>query len=437
MRPDVIPQLSDAEEVLAGGPAPRRRRLLGADPERARAGAGAGAARPLRRDQRLPLRLGDPQPQERQPLDRGVADGLERTLAARARGGAALRGRDRDLLRLPLRGRGAAGARLRDRRAAGGGRLRGGRLRRHDRDGQPAPGRRVLRRRARAPRRGRADRPLPQHPRPGPRQRAGGAGAGRRLLRVELRRARRLPGAARLDRQRRHRGRGLDAARDGGRDRDRPAGAWSRPRAPRRRCSAARSARTCCGPARSTGTARQRPNRLRDRDRLRQGPRGRPRRRPAAPPREDRRAGQAAGARAGRAARRPRLLRRGGGAGQLERGGARRRRRRHRPGHDRRPPRRPDGQRPDGQGRLLGAEDGREDPPHPGAGALACRCRWSTWSTRPGRGSPTRCRCSPAAAAPGGSSTTRCGSPARCRRSACCSGRAPPAAPTSRPSATS
>ena len=38
---------------------------------------------------------------------------------------------------------------------------------------------------------------------------------------------------------------------------------------------------------------------------------------------------------------------------------------------DRRPPRRPDGQRPDRQGRLLGAEDGREDPPHPGAGALA------------------------------------------------------------------
>ena len=61
---------------------------------------------------------------------------------------------------------------------------------------------RVLRRRPRAPRRGRADRPLPQHPRPGPRQRAGGAGGGGRVLRVELRRARRLPGAARLDRQR-------------------------------------------------------------------------------------------------------------------------------------------------------------------------------------------------------------------------------------------
>ena len=36
---------------------------------------------------------------------------------------------------------------------------------------------------------------------------------------------------------------------------------------------------------------------------------------------------------------------------------------------DRRPPRRADGQRPDRQGRLLGPEDGREDPPHPGTGA--------------------------------------------------------------------
>ena len=44
---------------------------------------------------------------------------------------------------------------------------------------------------------------------------------------------------------------------------------------------------------------------------------------------------------------------------------------------------------------LLGPEDGREDPPHPGAGAARSSCRWSTWSTRPGRGSPTRCRCSP------------------------------------------
>ena len=126
-----------------GDRAPRRRRLLGPDPERARARARARAPRPLRRGQRLPLRLRDPQPQERQPLDRGVARGAR----AHARGGAgrgpALRGRDLGLVRLPLRGRGAARARVRDRRAARRGRLRGGRLRRHDRDGQPAPGRRA------------------------------------------------------------------------------------------------------------------------------------------------------------------------------------------------------------------------------------------------------------------------------------------------------
>ena len=53
-------------------------------------------------------------------------------------------------------------------------------------------------------------------------------------------------------------------------------------------------------------------------------------------------------------------------------------------------PGRADGQRPDRQGRLLGAQDGREDHPHPGAGARPARSRWSTSSTRPARGSPTR-----------------------------------------------
>ena len=69
--------------------------------------------------------------------------------------------------------------------------------------------------------------------------------------------------------------------------------------------------------------------------------------------------------------------------------------------------------------------------------ALATACRWSTSSTPRARASPTRSRCSPAAATPAGSSSTRSGSPARCRRCACCSARARPAAPTSRRSATS
>ena len=49
--------------------------------------------------------------------------------------------------------------------------------------------------------------------------------AGRRQLRVVVRRARRVPGAPGSDRQHRHRGPRLDAPRDEGRDRDRPAGA--------------------------------------------------------------------------------------------------------------------------------------------------------------------------------------------------------------------
>ena len=89
--------------------------------------------------------------------------------------------------------------------------------------------------------------------------------------------------------------------------------------------------------------------------------------------REARRAGEASGTRAGRAAGRPGVLRRGGAARELGAGGPRRRRRRHRRGADRRAPRGADGQRPDRQGGVLGPEDGREDPPHPGAGAEAGR----------------------------------------------------------------
>ena len=58
-------------------------------------------------------------------------------------------------------------------------------------------------------------------------------------------------------------------------------------------------------------------------------------------------------------------------------------------------------------------------------------------STRPARASPTRSTCSPAGAARAASSTTRSRCPARCRRSAACSARRPPAARTSRASATS
>ena len=133
----------------------------------------------------------------------------------------------------------------------------------------------------------------------------------------------------------------------------------------------------------------------------------------------------------------PDSLRRGRAARQLGAGRLRRRRRGHRHGDRRRPAGRPDGQRPDGQGRLLGPEDGREDHPHPGAGARAPGA--DDLPGRLGRGAhhrpgadvprPPRRR----AHLPHRGEAVR----ASCRRCACCSARAPPAAPTSRPSATS
>ena len=88
------------------------------------------------------------------------------------------------------------------------------------------------------------------------------------------------------------------------------------------------------------------------------------------------------------------------------------RRRHHRHRHHRRPAGLPDGQRLHGQGRLLGRPYRREDHPDHRAGLRRPACRWSTWSTRPAPGSPTRSTSSPAAAAPGASSTTRSAPPA-------------------------
>ena len=141
VRPDVIPQLADAEEVLA---AVQRREGVAFSVlipnER-----GLERALELRdRFDEISVFLSASETHNRNNVNRSIEEslaGLERTLARRARGRAALRGRDLDLLRLPLRGRGAARARLRDRRAARRRRLRRGRLRRHDRDGEPAPGR--------------------------------------------------------------------------------------------------------------------------------------------------------------------------------------------------------------------------------------------------------------------------------------------------------
>ena len=173
VRADVIPQLADGAEVLRGGRHPGRRGRVGADPQRARARQRARAARPLPGGQPVPLRVGDPQPQEREPLDRGVAHRAGARDRARARGGAALRGRDLGGVRLPVRGRGARRSacssiaeRLRD---AGCEEIAFG-----DTTGManPAQVREFYGRRVRAAAGRGADRPLPQHPRSGAGERA-------------------------------------------------------------------------------------------------------------------------------------------------------------------------------------------------------------------------------------------------------------------------
>ena len=80
---------------------------------------------------------------------------------------------------------------------------------------------------------------------------------------------------------------------------------------------------------------------------------------------------------------------------------------------DRRPPGLPDGQRLHGQGRLAGAPGPSRRSSGSSSGPTPPACRWSTWSTRPAPGSPTRSTCSRAGAAPGTSSATRCAPPAR------------------------
>ena len=105
VRPDVIPQLADAAEVLQAVDIPDDGEPLGAHPQRARAGPGAGAARPLRRDQRLHVGVGDPQPSQRQPRRcRTRSTGLERVLAAAREAGLRCEGVISRRLRLPYEG---------------------------------------------------------------------------------------------------------------------------------------------------------------------------------------------------------------------------------------------------------------------------------------------------------------------------------------------
>ena len=165
---------------------------------RARAGAlRRGRRAPVRRGQPVPVRERDAQPQERQPLDRGVAVGARAGRRAGARRRTALRGSDLGLVRLPVRGRGPADARVRD-RASGSRRPVARRSRSATRPGWRTRSRCAASSSARGELPGRrADGAFPQHARPGTRERAGRARGGRRLVRELVRRARRLPGARR------------------------------------------------------------------------------------------------------------------------------------------------------------------------------------------------------------------------------------------------
>ena len=255
VRAEVIPQLADAGEVLDAIDVPDEVAVGVLVPNERGLDARARAPLEDRRDQRLPVGLRDAQPEERQPLDRGVARRASSACsAARARRACAARGSSRPRSAAPTRATCPPSACSRSRRACAT------RAPRRSASATPpawptrcrcgeffgeAPG--VARRR------GRADGALPQHARPGARERARGARGRRRQLRVELRRARRLPGAAGRDRQHRQRGPRLDAARDGHRDGHRPAGAARLRARASRRSSAARSAATRSWPVRWTG----------------------------------------------------------------------------------------------------------------------------------------------------------------------------------------
>ena len=145
VRADVIPQLADGAEVLAAVEVPDDVSVSVLIPNE------RGLENALAQRERFDeinvflSASGDPQPQERQPLGRGVADGARGSVSrARAR---SLRceGVISVSFGCPYEGDVAPGARVRDRPAPGRRGRRGDRLRRHDRDGQPAPGARVLR----------------------------------------------------------------------------------------------------------------------------------------------------------------------------------------------------------------------------------------------------------------------------------------------------
>ncbi len=118
VRPDVIPQLADAAEVLEAIDVPGRRSPVGADPQRARPRARARAARraggPRRPFDEVNVFLSASETHNRKNVNRSIAESLAglRARLARARGeGLRCEARDLDVVRLSVRGRCPARAR--------------------------------------------------------------------------------------------------------------------------------------------------------------------------------------------------------------------------------------------------------------------------------------------------------------------------------------
>jgi hydroxymethylglutaryl-CoA lyase len=87
VRADVIPQLADGAEVLRRADIPDDVAVTVLIPNERGLENALGAARPLRRGQPVPVGVGDAQPEEREPLDRGVAERARARDRPRARGG--------------------------------------------------------------------------------------------------------------------------------------------------------------------------------------------------------------------------------------------------------------------------------------------------------------------------------------------------------------
>ena len=181
VRPDVIPQLPTPPPCWRRSTLPDDVSRERPDPQRARARQRAASMRD--RFDEINVFLSASETHNRKNVNRSIdesLDGARARAGARPRGGAALRGRDHVSFGCPYEGLVDPERVFEIARAAGRGRRAGGRLRRHDRDGESGAGHaRSSRARASARRRGRADRPLPQHARPGSGECLRGAGGGR------------------------------------------------------------------------------------------------------------------------------------------------------------------------------------------------------------------------------------------------------------------